>query len=169
MRRISASVLGFLVCGIGFAMCPAGHFSQAHEAARVALEIKAAPRMAYIPRNVLEGENSTRSLQFLCERVADAMQSHATKTDDFAIASVDDTAQMWLLNCIGKANKGVELPLLRFAFVGDPKNEAAARAVVEKWGSQFYFVSDRALEQGALEKCNVPEGKTPDSNTSKGD
>ena len=158
MKRLMYCLLGTLVYSRGLAACPVDHFSWAHEAARLALEASAGPRMAYIPRNVLDGDDPKRSLQFLCERVAEAMRKGSTEVENFAIASVDDAAEMWLLNCIAETNQAMQFPLLHFVFVGSPANEAEARAIVEAWEAEFYFVSDRAFEESRASECGGPKG-----------
>lgn len=150
-----------LIIGLGMATtaaeaCSAGHFNQAHELARSALGTGVAPRMAYIPQSVLEADDPDHAIGTLCERVAGALEAARSEADDFAIASVDDEAEMRLLECIDHTLGGLKLPKLRVVFVGSPNRESAARAIVESWGATFHFAPDQGRAIDGLASCGGP-------------
>jgi hypothetical protein len=118
------------------------HFNQVLEAAQATLGTPASPRMAYLPREVLESPSADGAINRLCGLVASAMTTGRTDADDFVIASVNDQAQMRLLQCIDQALGGTTLPKLRLVYVGSRDHETAARSIVESWGSTFFFLPD---------------------------
>lgn len=142
MIRATLFLLGAAIAADAVADGASTHFNRAKEVARSTLGIDFGPRMAYIPQQVLETGDAEHAIGSLCKLVAKALDTAKSEVDNFAIASVDDDAQMRLLECIDRALGNTQLPSLRLVFVGGRHRELAARAIVEAWGATFYFAPD---------------------------
>ena len=140
--RITLALLLSLLAADAAADGSSAHMNEASEAARAALGTEYGPRMAYLPEEVLESAGRDLAVARLCEIAAQAMDTAKDDVDNFAVAAVNDDAQMLLLHCLDETLGATQLPKLRLVFVGNPGLEPAARAIVESWGATFFFAVD---------------------------